>query len=307
MRRLPRSETRRTPKSRGNGWPRPSRRCLSKEGLREAGAGPFETAFFSVGFDPADGALVRLVDKQSGREWAGGQHPLGRLVYEVFSQLDYDRYLDQYQYPEERWDWFVQDFSKPGIERAVEAHESWNPRLESIRQREDDTGMHFLLALAMPDECTGPFGAPGRLSVQVSLPTDERALSLDIQWSEKSACRLPEAVWVSFVPKASDPAGWALDKMGEYISPLEVVPNGNRKLHAVGAGVRYHGDDGEMEIESMDAPLVAPGERSLLDFNNRQPPVERGMHFNLHNNVWGTNFPMWFEDDARFRFVLRFP
>jgi hypothetical protein len=26
------------------------------------------------------------------------------------------------------------------------------------------------------------------------------------------------------------------------------------------------------------------------------------MHFNLYNNVWGTNFPMWYEDDARFRF-----
>ena len=25
---------------------------------------------------------------------------------------------------------------------------------------------------------------------------------------------------------------------------------------------------------------------------------------NLHNNVWGTNFTMWFDDDLRFRFVL---
>ena len=52
-------------------------------------------------------------------------------------------------------------------------------------------------------------------------------------------------------------------------------------------------------------PLVAPGEPSLLDFNDRQPPLERGMHFNLYNNVWGTNFPMWSDEDARFRFVLR--
>ena len=27
-------------------------------------------------------------------------------------------------------------------------------------------------------------------------------------------------------------------------------------------------------------------------------------HFNLFNNIWNTNFPMWYEDDARFRFVL---
>ena len=31
----------------------------------------------------------------------------------------------------------------------------------------------------------------------------------------------------------------------------------------------------------------------------------KGMHFLLYDNVWGTNFPMWFGEDARFRFVLR--
>ncbi|NOG48471.1 MAG: hypothetical protein HND48_02750 [Chloroflexi bacterium] len=51
--------------------------------------------------------------------------------------------------------------------------------------------------------------------------------------------------------------------------------------------------------------LVAPGRPSLLDFHNRLPDMSGGVHFNLYNNVWGTNFPMWFEDDARFRFVLR--
>ncbi len=58
--------------------------------------------------------------------------------------------------------------------------------------------------------------------------------------------------------------------------------------------------------ETLDAPLVAPGEPSLLNFSNRQPPLRQGVHFNLYNNVWGTNFPMWYGEDARFRFVLRF-
>jgi hypothetical protein len=59
-------------------------------------------------------------------------------------------------------------------------------------------------------------------------------------------------------------------------------------------------------IETLDAPLLVPGEPSLLNFNNKQPPLRRGMHFNLYNNVWGTNFPMWFEGDARFRFSLSY-
>ena len=29
-----------------------------------------------------------------------------------------------------------------------------------------------------------------------------------------------------------------------------------------------------------------------------------GVHFCLLNNLWGTNFPMWFEEDCRFRFKI---
>jgi hypothetical protein len=97
-----------------------------------------------------------------------------------------------------------------------------------------------------------------------------------------------------------------MEKMGQSISPLDVVHNGNRKLHAVGRGVFYSDDKNELAIETLDAPLVAPGAPSLLIFDNEQPAVEKGMHFNLYNNVWGTNFPLWYEEDARFRFALRF-
>ena len=64
--------------------------------------------------------------------------------------------------------------------------------------------------------------------------------------------------------------------------------------------------NGQIFIESMDAPLVAPGERNLLNFDNALPDPGDGMHFCLCNNVWGTNFAMWFEDDMQFRFKLRF-
>jgi hypothetical protein len=95
--------------------------------------------------------------------------------------------------------------------------------------------------------------------------------------------------------------------MGRLVSPLDVVPNGNRKLHGVGEGVFYYEEDRpKLNIQTLDAPLVAPGDPSLLDFNNEQPRLENGMHFNLYNNVWGTNFPMWYDEPARFRFNLNF-
>jgi hypothetical protein len=83
-----------------------------------------------------------------------------------------------------------------------------------------------------------------------------------------------------------------------------VVENGNRHLHVVGRGVRLENKQNALLISPLDSALVAPGQRSLLDFNNDLPDLSQGMHFCLLNNLWGTNFPMWFEEDCRFRFEI---
>jgi len=56
-----------------------------------------------------------------------------------------------------------------------------------------------------------------------------------------------------------------------------------------------------------DAPLLAPARRALGDFPDTLPDPAAGIGFNLYNNLWGTNFPMWFGDDMLFRFELNLP
>jgi hypothetical protein len=84
------------------------------------------------------------------------------------------------------------------------------------------------------------------------------------------------------------------------------VSKGGRNLHGFNSGLFY--DDGERKllIESLDCPIVAPGIPSLLDFNDQLPDMTKGLHFNLFNNKWGTNFPTWYSDDAKFRFSILF-
>ena len=41
-----------------------------------------------------------------------------------------------------------------------------------------------------------------------------------------------------------------------------------------------------------------------MEFTDALPDMSGGLHVVLHDNVWATNFPMWSEGDARFRFVL---
>jgi hypothetical protein len=70
-------------------------------------------------------------------------------------------------------------------------------------------------------------------------------------------------------------------------------------LAATDYGVR----NGSVEIEAIDSPLVAPYGRRLLDAKGPSDPQD--MYFNLYNNIWGCNHPMWYDDDSRFRFIIR--
>jgi hypothetical protein len=93
-------------------------------------------------------------------------------------------------------------------------------------------------------------------------------------------------------------------KMGSWVSSLDVVPFGNRKLHAV-EELRYRirgTDEPEIHVIPLDSPLIAPGQPSLPDFNQRQPDLRGGFHFNLWNNIWNTNFPFWHDQGCKFRF-----
>jgi hypothetical protein len=130
-----------------------------------------------------------------------------------------------------------------------------------------------------------------------------------------------EATWFSFVPLIDEPQGWSMDKLGMAISPYEVCVNGSRALHAVWSGVSYaEGGLNKLNITTLDAPLVAPGNATLLVFDNAQPACENGMHFNLHNNLWNTkcaahrfllfthcaSYPVWYNGNECFRFSLQF-
>ena len=76
-------------------------------------------------------------------------------------------------------------------------------------------------------------------------------------------------------------------------------------MHAVSADLLTKTARGSLEIETLDAGLVSLGEMSPIYFSKAQPDLSNGVHFNLFNNGWGTNYVQWFGEDMRFRFVLK--
>lgn len=96
-----------------------------------------------------------------------------------------------------------------------------------------------------------------------------------------------------------------MDKSGEQVSPLDVVVAGSRHMHAVSTGFSYRDEAHSFSVETIDAPLIALGKKSSLNFSRSQPDFSGGVHCNLFNNAWGTNYIMWYGEDMRFRFTLR--
>lgn len=272
---------------------------------------------WEVGVDPATGAITHLVDTVDGRVLADADHPLGLLGHQAFSEADYRDRWDTYvrSTPEDEW-WAVEDNLKPGIDAAGATSAWWEPAAVAVHRGETLSGRpdpsSLVVGLTLPEEATTRSGAPARVELHVtdvSPATGPARLGLELRWDAKPANRLPEATWLAFRPVVADPDALVLDKLGQDVSPLDVVPGGNRQLHAVGEGVRWPGPDGAVALRTLDAPLVAlasaPGDRPrLLRFTRDQPVPAEGVWVCLHDNLWGTNFPMWSEGRARFRFVV---
>jgi len=152
---------------------------------------------------------------------------------------------------------------------------------------------------------SGRASFPERMYLELVLPTSEPLIHLNFFWFGKAATRLPEALRLAFRPFVSSPQGWTMDKYGEEISPFDVVSSGNRQMHAVGTGFRFRDKKGMFAVETIDAPLIALGEKSPLSFSRSQPDLSQGIHCGLFNNAWGTNYVQWYGEDMRFRFLIR--
>lgn len=263
-----------------------------------------EVGKIKVEFDPETAEIIRLQEHQNGIDWADPEARSGSYAYQTFSAADYDRFIGQYILPSmQNAGWAVEDFSKPGLEKANPVSKVWNPKVTSAYRREMGNRKSLLFHLAFEEEACQRYGAPRDtwMTYQVN---ENGTMQIDLQWFQKPPCRMPEAFWFSFKPVHSGELEWKMEKLGRWISPLSVTENGNRHLHAAGKGVKAEKGGRTLVIEPLDSPLVAPGAPSLLDFNNMQPDLSKGVHFCLLNNLWGTNFPMWFEEDCRFRFTI---
>ena len=274
------------------------------EGLAPLVAGTeIQGTHWVVGLDAATGAIRRLQDRKTGHDWASAQHLLASFRYQTFTSADFARFNKAYNTRPMGY-----DFSKPGLEKYPVQSRTWQPSVKEAWAGKDAVGHRVVLELRMPQAeaaLADLVSWPERLTMEIRLPDGEPAVEITFQCFNKSANRLSEAMWLSFSPVAPEEDGWRLEKVNRPVSPHDVIANGGLHLHAVTRNVSYSDAKGSFTLETLDAPLVSPGQRGLLVFDNNLPEMQEGVHVNLYNNLWGTAFPQWYGDDMRFRFVIR--
>ncbi|KAK9832121.1 hypothetical protein WJX84_002577 [Apatococcus fuscideae] len=239
------------------------------------------------------------------------------MVYSTYTEQDYNVIWDEYAYQQPAQPWFKKDFGKPGADGGAAKHREIFPTIKQAWQRSKHQGsssQEVLLRGVFSKEAVREAGAPAEVWIRWGLGPREEHLFLDITWVRKNATRLPEATWVEFNPPtaAVDSDSWQLSKLGYPVSPLEVVYNGSQSMHVVDdAGVSVRAKDSQQHlcIRSLDAPLVSPGKRTPFQQVQVKPDMAHGVSYNLHNNIWGTNYVMWSpyghqEPHMCFRFLI---
>lgn len=200
------------------------------------------------------------------------------ISWQIFDNSDYQRYKNDYM--RHHGDWAIWDFTKVGLPDFK--GNIYEAKITRTYKKSDIV----LFKLEFTPEIAEKYGLPYfYLKLQNNY--------VELKWFNKKACRVPQACWLKFRNLTEN---WQLHKLGHWLNPENVI--GSPLICAVDEGVRNE----QFMIHPVDSALVAPFGRRLLQYN--QTDVKQDLYFNLYNNIWNTNFPMWYDDDAVFRFSV---
>ncbi|MGN0532325.1 MAG: DUF5054 domain-containing protein [Eubacterium sp.] len=223
--------------------------------------------------------------------------------YRSYTSKDYDFWFSHYarNFAQNRG-WSYPDFGRPLLKYAdgkYPAGRFYYKMTDAVVSRENDA-VQVLVNLECEKTVCESAGAPRVFQVLYTVGKD--GVTFDVLWLDKDANRTTEAFFLHLYPADNE---LSLVKLGSKIDYNKVASMGGKKLHAVEKCVLDNAHGG-WEIINCHSPLVSPGQGKILEFDNRVESVAKdGITYVLYNNVWGTNFPLWYEKNARFRFEIK--
>lgn len=201
------------------------------------------------------------------------------ISWQLFDRRDYHRYEEVYMRAFKEWCmWDFTRFGLPKYDGGV-----YTAEVKEVYVKDD----RRIYILRFDAETEKKYGLPF-----FTIETEGKNVS--VKWFGKKMSRLPMAFWLKF---RGFEEKWEINKLGKWIDPEEIIDAS--LISAVYEGVK----NDTVLIKPLDSALVAPFGRNLLNYNIEDK--KQDMYFNLYNNIWNTNFPFWYDDDALFRFEIQ--
>lgn len=225
------------------------------------------------------------------------------VEYVSYGKADYDYWLTHYtRNLESTRHWSVGDFARPLIKYVDGKFKTGRFIYKmidgGIKQNKDE--LVIAVKLTIDDYCYTNLGSPKNVLIKYCL--NKENLSVKVYWTDKPSSRLTESLNFRLFPQGKD---IQFSKIGTTIKPYSIRENGNRKLSCV-EDIKLNLGDKNLKIINKHSPLVGLGEVNILHFDNEYGDLEKdGLSYILQNNVWGTNFPLWYNDNAYFEFILK--
>lgn len=224
------------------------------------------------------------------------------IEYRAYSKADYDYWLSHYSRNlKETSKWIYGDFSRPLLKYAEGKYLKgrYFYHIENTAATENEENIKIFVNLKCESELCEKQGAPR--DVQIVYKLNENGIDIGVDWFGKDANRLTEAIFLHIYPAKGK---LKFKKLGCSIKPETVVSKGSRNLHAAENATLVTGG-GTYELINYHSPLISVGRGKILEFDNEFENFEHsGISYVLYNNVWGTNFPLWYEDNAHFEFHI---
>lgn len=221
------------------------------------------------------------------------------VEYIGYNDEDYDFWLNNYsRNVEQNAHWAISDFSRPLLKYVKGRYPSG--RFPYGLCGAYNTGNNKITVdLKCDEKACEELGAPRIIRIIYTL--DENGLKIELSWFGKDANRLTEAVFYHMQPAAGK---FEMKKISEWIDPYDIVDNGGKNIHAVKCA-RLETNAGKYIFTNRHAPLLSPGKGKILHYDNKIENIaENGITYILEDNVWGTNFPLWYDDNAYFEFSI---
>ncbi len=223
--------------------------------------------------------------------------------YRVYTSRDYDFWFKHYaRNMDKNAVWGYPDFGRPLLKCVDGKYPEgrFYYKMDSAFVSEDNEYIKVFANLKCESAVCEKAGAPR--DVQIVYTLNGNGLKFDVLWCGKDANRLTEAVFLHLYPNTAD---FSMVKLGSQINYESTVSMGGRNLHAVEKCIMKN-NFGNFDIVNYHSPLISIGKGKILEYDNKIENIEKdGISYVLYNNVWGTNFPLWYEDNACFTFEIK--